>query len=128
MKKKYFKLFLLMIVLLFVPYFEVLAESGSYNSTYYMTGGLYSARTWDATDTPTFTVTTSNCYAQVPSVIYVMLQRKTLTGWNTTDNDEIDSSGGSCSLDGDGSGKYRIYLRQLTGYVMSGDINFSWTW
>ncbi|MCM1325707.1 MAG: hypothetical protein NC094_11005 [Bacteroidales bacterium] len=127
--KKLFNMILLNLLLVITPTMLVYAESGSYESTYDMTGGLYSARTWDATATPTFTVSTSNCYSVYEGTIYVMLEKKKLLGWSTKDDDELDArTSGSCTLVGDGAGTYRIYIRQLTGFQMTGDITIEWVW
>lgn len=127
--KRLINCLLLCAFVIILPSISVLAESDSYDSTYYMTKGVYSSRTWDTTNTPTFTVDLYNCYSVVPDNIYVMLQRRVIIGWDTKDSDTIDSAlGGSCSLTGDTSGEYRLYLRQTTGYLMSGDITISWTW
>ena len=105
------------------------SESGSYTSTYDMTGGVYSARNWEATATPTFIVSNWDCYSVYDGTIYVMLEKKSLLGWNTKDDSTLNArTSGNCSLIGDGSGKYRIYLRQNTGYQMTGRIEFKWSW
>lgn len=117
------------VLCLFAIPMSVFAASGSYSSTYNMTGGLYVKQTWDAKNTPTFKVSNSNGYSVVDGEIYVMLQKKGLLGYSTKSDGTLPArKGGSCTLKGDGSGNYRIYLRQLTGDRMTGDITVSWSW
>ena len=97
---------LLCMILTVIPTMFVYAESGYYDSTYSMTGGVYSHRNWDTDATPTFNVANSNCYSEYEGNIYVMLQKSAALGWSTKDDATLNSrSSGSCDFHGNGAGK-----------------------
>lgn len=133
--KKYFKKFITIFAVCIIFVFSavsVFAESGTYNTTYDMTGGVYTKRTWDATSIPTFKVSNSQCtvdYADLDPTIYVQLERKGLLGYTVVSDGELSGKyGGKCTLKGDKAGTYRIYFRQLSGYRITGKLSIDYSW
>lgn len=129
--KKRIQLLLFVCIIMAISIIGVYAESGSYNTWYDMKGGVYSQRTWNATNKPTFDVAVGQGESEyLYNTLYCYLERKTVFGWATDDGAQVEVvKGGGMILDGKETGTYRLYFRLgATGYRASGPINISWKW
>ncbi len=105
--------------------------SGNYNSTYDITGGIYTKQSWEASNTPTFEVTirpnTYDCPEGVFPELTVYLEKKSTFGWKIADKGNVSlKEGGDLTLTGDGKGKYRLYIYNGSRYETTGDIYISY--
>lgn len=106
----------------------VYAASGTYNSTYSMTGGVYS-QVWNASAKPTFTVSLYPDIGVANANITIYLERDNWNGWGVVTSKSVSSTSGSTStLYGQESGEHRIYLRNYSGKLMQGDVTIKYSW
>lgn len=106
--------------------------SGTYNSDYDMTGGVYTKSSWTFSKTPTFNVkVTQKYYAGKGSAnLGVILQRKSGSKWVDVveKSTELKNSGSTdFTLKGDQAGTYRLYFRNYSGFSAKGDIYISFS-
>lgn len=107
----------------------VYAVSGSYSTTYNMTGGVYSSQNWNATNMSTFKIKTTPTVGYDHIEIVQYLERKTFAGWTDVNNANVPSKkSSSSSLTGDKSGEYRIYFRNYSGVQIKGNFSISYSW
>ena len=101
--------------------------AASFNSTYDMTGGLFT-RTFSPTSSkPIVTVQTWPDVGVYGQSMSVYLQKKNTFGYDDVSSGSLDSTVyDETSLKGNSKGTYRIYLRNWTGKKMSGDIPISY--
>ncbi|WP_273127778.1 hypothetical protein [Bacillus weihaiensis] len=106
----------------------VYAASGEYESTYNMTGGVYS-KYFDVGSDPTFTVYVYPEIGVEGSNISLYLERKTTFGHAGVDSGSVSSTvNDSEKLYGDNDAQYRIYYRNWTGHQMKGDTTIKWSY
>lgn len=110
-----------------------LRASGTYSSTYDMTGGIYTKQSWQTSSTPTFEVSitpkTYKCPEGVSPELTIYLEKKSLLGWKTADKDNVSlKEGGEVTLTGDGKGTYRLYIYNGSKYETTGDIYISYSY
>lgn len=118
----------LICVLLVLTVGFVYAGSGSYNSTYDMTGGVYS-RTMSVGSNPSFTCNLYPAQGVYDAIIRVFLEYKEWYGYTSVASNDVSSTSSSSSnFTKSDSGTYRFYLRNYTGLQMTGDCSFSWQW
>lgn len=121
------------------PYEEVLIytnpfmrASGTYETDYDMTGGVYSVQNWVTTAAPTFDVTISPTSFEGSSSTVLMtiyLEKKNGNKWEVVDEGDVTLKyGGSVSLSGDTSGTYRLYFRNWSGFRAKGKIYVSYSY
>lgn len=119
----------IIVIMIVFSSLTVFAESGYYDSTYSMKGGVYSQRTWDTNATPTFEVGTWSCYCEVDTTLTMYCEKKTWYGYSTCSSAEYSARiGETHSLSGNGSGTYRLYFRNPSGSLATGSIRISWSW
>ncbi|MDG4658439.1 hypothetical protein P6P90_16100 [Ectobacillus antri] len=102
---------------------SVVAFAGSFSSTYWMTGGLFT-RYFSVSSSATVTVKTYPTQG---------VNGQTMTIYLENANGNVEDSSwnysyvnDSCTLDPTTSGNHRLYLRNFTGQVMSGSIVVSY--
>lgn len=125
-------LILLLICLLFI--FTVsYAGSGSYNSTYSMTGGVYS-RTMDVGANPNFVINVRPTeWPSSSSTMTLFLQQKHWYGWGSAGGSQTSRTvsarySSTTTLRGLDDDLYRVYMRNYTGLPMRGNVSFNWSW
>lgn len=116
-----------------IIYFNpLLRASGTYKSTYDMTGGVYSSTTWKCSSGPSFKVTISPTYFEIDDAhvnMTVYLEKKEIYGWNPVDQGDVTLlKGGTVNLSGNSSGTYRLYFRNWSGFQAKGKINVSYSY
>lgn len=106
--------------------------SGTYSTDYDMTGGVYSAQSWACDATPTFNVTitpTSFAGASNEVKMGIKLQKKGTLGYSDVDEDYVTLKyGGTVTVKGNGSGTYRLYFRNYSGFKATGSIYVSFSY
>lgn len=121
------------------PYDEIVIQSnplfrasGTYKSTYDMTGGIYTRQSWEVSSAPTFKVTISPTYfagSDDRVEMGVFLERKELFGWSTAAEGRVTvMKGGTVTLRGASAGTYRIYLRNWSGFSTKGNISITYSY
>ena len=121
------------------PYGEIVIQSnpllrasGTYESTYDMTGGIYTRQSWNVTSAPTFKVTISPTYFggnDKKVEMSVFLEKKELFGWSTAAEGRVTvMGGGTVTLRGASSGTYRIYLRNWSGWSTKGKVKITYSY
>lgn len=100
--------------------------SGTYETDYDMVGGVFTQQTWECSATPTFKVTVNpTYYAGIDKNVHmdICLQKKSARGFSEVSKSYVTvAKGGSVTLKGNGSGKYRLYFRNYSGYETKGTI------
>ena len=104
--------------------------SGTYETSFTITGGVYTKQSWKTDDEPTFnvTITTTSFEGEdlnLNSSYTVFLEKKGALGYAPVDEGDILIKEGytdSVKLTGDGAGTYRLYIRSYTGFEVSGDL------
>ncbi|MGG3894187.1 hypothetical protein [Geobacillus stearothermophilus] len=107
-----------------------LAASGTYESTYSLTGGLNS-RTFDASATPKFVVTTSPTKGLERSTMTLYLRKQGVFGDTDIDSGTVSSTkvdSETLYKSGSGSGQYYIRFRNLTGVLFEGKVKIDYSW
>ena len=105
------------------------SANGTYESTYDMTGGVYSKITWTTDGQATFDVFVNPSEGREGTILTVFLQKsKSFNSWVDVESGEVDSvDGGSVTLNASEAGTYRIYLRNWTGFRVKGDISINYS-
>lgn len=106
-------------------------ESGSYETTFSIKGGVYTKQSWNVSKTPTFsaTITTNEFEGAdlgLDTSYTVYLEKKGTLGYAPIDEGDIAIEEGytdTVTLEGDGKGTYRIYVRNWSGFEASGNLN-----
>lgn len=123
------------------PYVEIIISedgmlsrasgSGTYSTTYDMTGGVFTKQTWNCSSAPTFIVKVipKTFAGDMDSNMSIYLERKSGLVWTGADAAETSIvSPGSVTLKGSQAGNYRLYFRSWTGYRATGDIEISYSY
>jgi hypothetical protein len=119
----------LAVVALFAATVLVFAQSGTYNTSYDMTGGVYTQQTWNASATPTFVVETTPSVGVEGAIIREFLQKNATFGWSDVASKDVSSQNyAKATLVGSDKGEYRIYFRNYSGFQMKGSIKISYSW
>lgn len=102
----------------------VFAASNTYSSTYDMTGGVFTSKSF--TYSKYISTTISPSQGSSGSNMYIYLTKKTSSGWTIKDEvGTVDSvEGGTVSYDG--SGTNGIYLRNYNGARWFGSVSIKW--
>ena len=117
-------------VVLFSSVLTAFAASGTYESTYSLTGGLNS-RTFDASATPKFVVTTYPSKGLKGTTMTLYLKKQGFFGDSDIDSGTVSSTEvDSVTLykSGSGSGKYYIRFRNFTGTLFEGKVKIDYSW
>lgn len=109
-----------------------LKASGTYETTYDTTGGVYTQQTWVCSDTPKFTVTikpTSFAGASQTVTMGIKLQKKGALVYSDVDEDYVTlAKGGTVTVSGNEAGTYRLYFRNYSGFRATGKIYISFSY
>jgi hypothetical protein len=127
MKKKMISIMIVSVLVLSTAIVAFAGGSGSYSSTYSMTGGVYS-RQMDVGTNPSFTAKLKPTQS-VPTNLTVYLEKKTSTGWSSLISKDVSSSSNSTTtFTNNNSGIYRFYFRNWSGQLAKGNVDISWKW
>lgn len=100
------------------------AASSTYSSTYDMTGGVFTSRTF--TYSQYLKTTISPSQGSPGSDMYIYLAKKTSSGWSIKDEvGTVDSAEGG-TVTYNGSGTNGIYLRNYNGAQWIGSVSINW--
>ena len=106
--------------------------SGSYSTTYNMTGGVYTRQSWVTTAAPTFNITIepeSFAGASTEVEMGIFLEKKSSIGWSVVDEARVTLvDGGSVTLSGESAGTYRLYFRNWSGFKATGNIYVTYSY
>lgn len=106
--------------------------TGTYETDYDMVGGVFTQQSWNCTATPTFKVTVNPTYYDgVDKNVHmgIYLQKNSTLGFSNVSQSYVTvAKGGSVTLKGNGSGKYRLYFRNYSGYETNGTIYISFSY
>ena len=111
---------------------QLTRASGTYSTTYDMTGGVYTQQSWNATSAPTFKVkVTPTSYEGEAGVgMGIYLQKKNFFGgWDNVAEDSVRlERGGTVTLKGNSAGTYRLYFRNWSGFRATGSIVITYSY
>jgi hypothetical protein len=107
----------------------VFAASGTYNTTYDMTGGVYSATTWTPTGNSTWKFQISPIIGVSGAGMTIYIEKSGFFGWSTVDSANISSTLYSDStLYSSSTSTHRFYLRDWSGFQNTGYITLKYSW
>ncbi|CAM3068983.1 hypothetical protein PASE110613_15220 [Paenibacillus sediminis] len=107
----------------------VFAASGTYNTSYDMTGGVYSKSTWSPSGPSSFEFLMSPTIGVSGANIGIYLQKSGILGYSDVDSTQVSSTSFSDStLHGSSAGTYRFYLRDWSGFQNTGDLTMKYSW
>ena len=110
----------------------ILSKSFTYSSTFEITGGIYTKKTWECPSAPTFKVSIgiSECEAPIDHglTLEVDLIKKGFFFDQTVSSDNVNLHyGGDVTLTGNEGGEYIIYLHNESSHRVKGSIDLDIT-